>query len=370
MRHSSFIEVHLGLLGENFNRIQSLAPKATILPMVKADAYGNGLIPVSQFLVRDCGVRVLGCATLGEAMKLNQESPALDARILVFSETELENPKARDAYLSFNISPVIHNRLDFDFFISQPEFKKLPLILKLNTGMNRLGFSMEDLEAVLPQLKDRGVEHLITHFARTAEVLKPGDKSHKQFDEFLKMKKYLRDSGVEIKETSVSNSGAIEQGFGVDETYIRPGLMLYGPSSVTQPFLWKGHQISRFVTKVLTTFEVKKGTPVGYGVNVADKDCLMAVLPVGYGDGFLTYYSGSRIMVNGLEGKVFGRVNMDMTFLQFDLSAAPKIKVNDVVEIWNHDNRVIADFATQNKTIPYQLMCAISGRIPRIYKVK
>jgi alanine racemase len=370
MRHSSYLEVDLNLLRENFDRIQSLAPKATVLPMVKADAYGNGIIEISKFLVRECGSKILGCASLGEALRLKKECPDLDVEILVFSDTELQNPKAREVYLKSSIIPVLHQKSDLDIVFNVPEFQKLPLIIKVNTGMNRLGCSLNDLEEYFPLLKKRGIEHLLTHFARTSQVLKAGDKTHKQFEEFQNIKKFLIDAGVEIKKTSVSNSGAIEQGFGVDETFIRPGLMLYGPPSVTDPILWKGHQISRFVTKILSSFLVSKGTPVGYGVNVADKDSFIVVLPVGYADGLMTFYSGSKIKINGLEGKIFGRVNMDMTFVQFDPSAAEKLSNEDVVEIWNHDNRIITDFATQNKTTAYQIMCGISGRIPRNYKVK
>jgi alanine racemase len=357
-------------MAQNFSLIQSLAPQAEILPMVKADAYGNGVIQVAQFLVRDCDVKTLGCASLGEALKLVHECPELKAEILVFSDTELQNSKVREAYLHFNIIPVLHQESDL-LLISQDEsFAKLPLCVKLNTGMNRLGLSQRDLEAHLPLLKKRGIKHLATHFARSSQILKIGDKTHRQYEEFKSIHKFLTDAGVAIEQTSVSNSGAIEQGFGVQETFVRPGLMLYGPPSVTEPILWQGHQTSRFVTKILSGFPVKKGTPVGYGVNVADKDSFMVIIPVGYGDGLLTFYTGSKIHINGLEGKIFGRINMDMAFVQFPPDAETKLRPEDLVEIWNHDNRVITDFAAQNKTIAYQLMCGISGRIPRIYKVK
>src|SRR5690606_6471600 len=148
-------------------------------------------------------------------------------------------------------------------FVKESAFQKKPLILKLNTGMNRLGFNMEELDRNIPLLKNRGIKHLACHFARADEKLCPGDKTHKQYAEFKNMKKFLEDSGVAIEETSVSNSGAIEQKFGVDETHIRPGLMLYGPPSV-KPLIWHGHQISKLVTKVITTFSIKKGVPIGY----------------------------------------------------------------------------------------------------------
>ena len=370
MRHSTYLEINLGLLAKNFNLIRTLAPKAEVIPMVKADAYGNGMIPISQFLVGDCGARVLGCASLGEAIYLMRECPDLKAEILVFSDTEMYNPEARDAYQSFNIHPVLHNKQDLDLYLKDKFFATKPVVIKINTGMNRLGLSEMDIMEYLPYLKNRGIEHLMTHFARSSQHLRPDDKTHRQFSEFIKIKKNLIDAGIEVRKTSVANSGAIEQQYGIEETYVRPGLMLYGPPSVTEPIQWNGNQISRWVSRVISTFQVKKGTPVGYGVNVADKDSFMAILPIGYGDGFLTYFSGTKIKINGIEGKIFGRINMDMTFVQFDPAAENKIKNGDLVEIWNNDNRTINDLAVQSGTHAYQLMCAVSNRIPRIYKVK
>ena len=178
----------------------------------------------------------------------------------------------------------------------------------------------------------------------------------------------LASAGVEIRSTSVANSGAIEQGFGVEETYVRPGLMLYGPPSVLEPMTWEGETVSRLVTKVISTSLIKKGTPVGYGVNVADKDCLMVAVSIGYGDGMMTFLSGTKLNIKGHVGKIFGRVNMDVTVLQFDPAAETVFKPEDQIEIWNHDSRVITDIALQCKSHAYQLMCGISPRIPRIYK--
>jgi len=368
MRYSTFLEVNLGLLQENLNKIKRLT-KAKVLPMVKANAYGNGLVPISKFLVEDCEIRSLGCATLGEAIHLFNQCPDLKADLIVFSDTEVSNPQFSEAYANFAITPVLHQASDLETVLANPMFSKLPIILKVNTGMNRLGVSLDELAKFAPLLKSRGVKHLLTHFARSSEPFKEGDKTHNQIEKFNQAKKILKDAGVEIKETSVSNSGAIEQKIGNDETYVRPGLMLYGPYSV-EPKIWDGHQISRFVTKILKTFEVKKGTPIGYGVNVAPEDGLIALIPIGYADFSITTASGAEIIVNGHKGKIFARVSMDMMFLMFDTSVNGKLKAGDSIEIWNNDNRVINDLAVSMKTIPYQLMCGVTNRIPRIYKVK
>lgn len=368
MRHSTFLEVNLGLLQENLNKIKRLT-KAKVIPMVKADAYGNGLIPISKFLVEECEIKRLGCATLGEAIHLFHQCPDLNTEVMVFSDTEISNPKMAEAYLNYAITPVLHQASDLEMILSNSEFAKLPIVLKINTGMNRLGLSLEELAKYAPRLKNRGIKHLLSHFARASDLLKKDDKTHRQMDEFKQAKQILKDAGVAVQETSVSNSGAIEQKFGHEETFVRPGLMLYGPYSV-EPRIWDGHQISRFVTKILKTFDIKKGTPVGYGVNVASEDGFIVVIPVGYADLSVTTASGAEITINGHKGKVFARVSMDMTFLMFEPSVAGKLKAGDSIEIWNNDNRVICELAQSMKTIPYHLMCGVTNRIPRIYKVK
>lgn len=369
MRHSSFLEIDLGLLAQNVEGIKKLSSSAELIPMVKADAYGNGLLPISQFLNQECGIKKLGCASLGEALKICDEAPQVDAEITVFSDTEIENEELRSAYGNYKITPVLHRLSDIEIFLKDPIFKRTPLVIKLNTGMNRLGLSFEELEKASKLLKGRSVDHLLTHFACSYYTLKENDKTHRQMEEFKKMKSHLESHGIEVKATSVSNSGAIEQNFGTQESYVRPGLMLYGPYSV-EPRIWKGHQISRLVTKVIKTFSVKKGTPVGYGINVTSEDSFIAIVALGYGDGLMTFASGVDIVVNGIPGKIFARVNMDMAFIIFDQSAQGKIKENSSIEIWNHEARIICEMANQMKTHPYQLMCGITSRIPRIYKVK
>lgn len=368
MRHSTYLEINLSLLYGNVNKVRQLAPRAKILAMVKADAYGHGMVPVADFLVRECAIPQLGCATLSEALILIKEHPELKEKIYIFSDNELHNPELRDFYLNYNIVPVIYHKNDLRLILDEPSLKKIPVVIKLNTGMNRLGLFHNELEEFIPKLKSRGIYHLMSHFAQSNEVISTGDKTYLQYNEFLKIKNNLINAGVEIQETSISNSGAVEQKFGVEETYIRPGIMLYGAPSVIDPILWNGNVISRWVARVVHGFNVKKGASVGYGKNIADRDSFMAIISVGYGDGFLYYYKGISISINGVLGKVFGLINMDMTIVQFEPEAESKIKINDQVEIWNHDNKTITNLCSESHTHANQMMCAVSTRIPRIYK--
>jgi len=365
MRHSTFLEVDLKLLASNLEKVRNLAPRSEILPMVKANAYGNGLEEISTFLVRECAIKMLGCASLGEALmikKLNLK----DIRTIVFSDTEVGSEFSTN-YLENNLIPVLHQKSDLDFIMTNSAFDHLPLYLKLNTGMNRLGLDEEDLAPYMDEFKKRGIQHLMTHFACSYFPSKPGDRTQKQLGKFHQIKKNLEAAGVRIEATSVANSGAIEQKIGLEETHVRPGLMIYGPYSTSADH-WEGHQISSFQTKILKTMTLKKGTPVGYGNHVLAEDAYLAIIPVGYGDGLTTFSSGVGVTVEGYKGEIFARVNMDMAFLKFPLEAKDKIKAGTLVKIWNHDNKVITDMATAMKTIPYQLMCALSTRVPRIYK--
>ena len=142
--------------------------------------------------------------------------------------------------------------------------------------------------------------------------------------------------------------------------------MLYGPPSFNK----QGEIVSSLVTKILKVFPVKKGTPVGYGTNVTSEDGVIAVLPLGYGDGFPTHASGWKIQHEGFEAKIFGFVNMDMSFLFFPTEALGKIKSGDEVRLWNGDSRVLLSYAEHIKTHAYQALCSVSSRVPRIYRLE
>jgi len=370
MRYTTYLEINLELLQKNVFKIKSKAPELSLIPMVKADAYGHGLVPISNFLIEDLEVPSLGVASLGEALEILKNISLKNFQIIIFSDSEIGNPSFQFVYSEKPLIPVIHKVSDLQIFLQDRNFEKVPFYLKINTGMNRLGLTLDDIEPFLPLIKKRSkIDHLMTHFACSYMPLKSGDKTHRQYEDFLKIKNYFLANSISVLATSVSNSGAIEQNFGFNETHIRPGLMLYGPYSVDSE-RWNGFQISKLITKVLKTFMVKKGTPVGYGVHVAGEDLFMIILPIGYGDGLLTFMSGIEIKINGFTGRVFGRVNMDMIYISFHPSVSGKIGENDIVEIWGHDNRTVTHLAQQMKTHPYQIMTALSPRIPKIYKVK
>lgn len=369
MRLSSEFVVNLKLLEDNYLKLKKLAPNNKIVFMVKADAYGHGLESIVKFSNEKLKIDIFGCASLGEAQLIKSLLPSDEVKVWVFSDLELEGQS--DCYVDTNIYPVLSNLSQLKFIISNK--LKIPLLLKLNTGMNRLGINEEDYEDAIQLLKENNCKlmHLMTHFSHSFFKIKNGDKCHRQYNKFLNFKKRLDQEQVLVESTSVSNSGAIEQQFGLDESHIRPGLMLYGPRSVgsykKEDGLWSGKVISSLKTEIFHTETIKKGTPVGYGGHTCNADGIIAYIPIGYGDGILTYYSGVKVSHNGAIGKIIGRVNMDMTGIHFNNSDAHKIKVGGEVEIWNHSEDSIVEFSNQVKSIPYQVFTSITQRVPKRY---
>ncbi len=358
MRELSRLDIFGERLASNYEVIQSLAPQARILPMVKANAYGHGLQKISQFLLHECLAPALGVASLGEALEIKTDRP-----VWVFSETLLQPQFA--SHFKKNIYPVVSDLTGLEFFLSAPEFKTHPLMMKIDTGMNRLGIAREEWPEALKLIVQSGrqsIQHLMSHFATSYYQQKAGDMISRQMQCFREAQSFFA-SSFTIEETSMSNSGAIEQGLMVEESWVRPGLMLYGPGS----FKTQTKMISRFSTRVMKLKAYERGTPIGYGVYVTPEAGLIALLPIGYGDGFFTQSSGFNLKINGIEGKVFGRVNMDMTAVFFKQEAAGKIKVGDEVVLWDENPQELLDWATQMQTHSYQAMCGISSRIPRVY---
>jgi alanine racemase len=378
MKFRSRLIVDLDHLAYNINQIKKISPKSQILCMVKADSYGHGMIPVSRYAHTELGIREFGCATIGEALQLREELNDLEFDIYVFSDIQLELLENADIYLKRRIIPVISNVSELDYILHTPEFKYLPICLKFNTGMNRLGLDPKETPVVVSKLLQHGrksVHHLISHYANASSSMSDHQMNVKQRTEFTEIKKFFRDSGIILERTSQSNSGAIEQKVGTpetsDDTHIRPGLMLYGPSSLNSDVkgAYKGKLVSKLETYILRTFPVKKGDVVGYNSTPCPEDGLIAILAIGYGDGFFNKYSGARLYHKGFEGFIIGRVSMDMTHVFFKKEAIGSISAHEIFTIWGQQEGDLLNFCLDTKTIPYEIFCALLPRVPRVYRL-
>jgi alanine racemase len=372
MRYSGQFIVDLSLLSENLSKLNKLTNNREMIFMVKANAYGHGLLPITEFSYNELGIKEFGCASLGEAVSIRQEFTDHKSEIYVFSDIQIENSNYHEFYLQNRILPVVTDISELEIILSTKDLKFLPLCLKFDTGMGRIGLAVKDVEKIVEMLKKHDrleVEHLMTHFSSSYFSVEKNKRTKVQYEEFLKVKNYFLASGIHLKKTSVSNSGAIEQKFGLDETHVRPGLMLFGPASyLNQNSKWDGKVISSLKSTVLSVREIKKGTPVGYGATPIASDGILAIIGLGYGDGIHTAYQGVRVKHGESKGQIVGRINMDMVQVVFGTSENVEIKKGDDFYFWQNDNDLINQMSAQMNTIPYQLFCQITDRVPRIYK--
>lgn len=374
MRFRTRLYVDLGLLAENFTQLKELAPNNEVIFMVKADGYGHGMVPIVHFAITELNIKEFGVATLGEAKKLREELPDFEFEIYVFSDIQIESVTCQEIFLSQRIIPVISNMDDLGIFLDNPDFKHFPLFAKFNTGMNRLGILPEEVDLFIKKLKSANrleVFHFMSHFSSSSLPVKTNKQNIKQYELFKSLKRQITEAGITIQNTSMANSGAIEQGYALEETHIRPGLMLYGPSAMVPKYRslskWKGKVISRLETYIINIFKVTKGQPIGYGATPCPGDGIVLIIALGYGDGFSTRFEGATLKYSGIDGKVAGRVNMDMAQVFFANSSNPSFKIGDKFEIWDHTQEKILHFSDQTKTIPYELFCQLTSRVPRVY---
>lgn len=372
MRFQTELIVDLERLQQNFQALQSHYLKHEILPMVKANAYGHGLEACS-FALREAGAKSFGVASLGEAIALRISLQEYKSEIYVFSDLNFFDPKYLEFYIEHKLIPVIHH-LDFlEIFLKHNELRFFPLTIKIDTGMNRLGIKIDELPEMISLLKRYGrkeLYHVLSHYSDSG-LRRESSKNNRQNKNFSDLKFSLESAGLKVQKYSFANSGAIEQAMvSSDDSIIRPGLMLYGPSSLSpiteSKVPWSNRYISSLRTHVLDYRKVKKGDPVGYGSPVCPDDGDLCILPIGYGDGLPTSLTGKRLYIEGDELQIVGRVNMDMIQLlvrpgQRVLRRGQKIKV------WEQDGLGVLQICKEIGSIPYEVFCSLSIRLPRKY---
>ena len=229
MRKRTELIINLEALQQNFVCLESRFSEKKFIPMIKANAYGHGADKVLNTLAEFESIEGFGLASLEEAVSLRKTTGNRKSKLIIFSDTHLSENEALKVYEDNNLIPVISNFKDLKIFLNS--LTNIPLYLKFNTGMNRLGFNLDEAEKVISTLKGHKVHsigHLMSHFSDSCSELIPGSKTEVQLDRFHRLKETFRNNSINLQASSISNSGAIEQNIGTEETHLRPGLMLYG----------------------------------------------------------------------------------------------------------------------------------------------
>ncbi len=362
----TWAEVNLNNLEHNFKQVKSrLRTQVKVLVTVKADAYGHGLIPVSHRLAV-CGVDYLGVASIDEGIKLRKAH--IKTPILVLG---LIFKRDIHSLFTFKLTPTICDYALASSLNRKASALKKPIRIhiKVDTGMGRIGVAHQDaLELVkkIHKLKSIIIEGIFTHF--------PFADSERKFTAFqiglfYKLADDLKKNGITIPLVHAANSAGLINHQDSHFTMVRPGLVIYGLHPVKPDLRINLKPVLSLKTRVVFIKQVPAGYGISYGhAYVTKRPAYIVTLPVGYGDGYPRNLSNlGPLLISGRKFHISGRICMDQ--IMVDVGKF-KLKLGDEVVLIGKQGKEritteqLADLAS---TIPYEIVCGLGSRIPRIY---
>ena len=355
--------IHLAALRHNLSVVRKHAPNSKVLAVVKANGYGHGLINVAHGLNAADGFAVLG---LNEAIDLREAGFTQKILLLegVFSAAEL------NIAAGFGLTIVVHHIGQIDMLEAEQLAKTISIFIKINTGMNRLGFTAQAFPAALARLQQcKNVKKikLMTHFANADEL--DIEKPLSLFNRITQGLDYpasLANSAAILRHPEIHASN-------LKTSWVRPGIMLYGatPITSTSAASYGLKPAMSFTSEIISVQHLEAGDSVGYGARfTATQKMRVGVVACGYADGYPRHagqYSGDSslhgtpIAVAGKLTQTLGRVSMDM--LSVDLTHIPQANIGSPVELWGVQVPV-DEVAAACGTIGYELLCAVAQRVP------
>lgn len=348
MYRNTWMEVNLDAIADNVRRIHDICGKR-IIAVLKADAYGCGDNHVAK-AVLEAGAEMIAVSSLDEAFMLRNEG--YDGEILILGATD---PEDASRMIEADISPAAYS-MEWVRSVIEHKPAGLKVHLKVDTGMNRIGFKdIPSLQEAFSLLSENGckMEGIFTHFycADSSKEL-----TQKQFDRFAAAVKAL---DYPFPWIHCDNSDATV--FFKDDlsNACRLGVSMYGVSSYLNDLR---HPIAMF-SQVVMTKQVKAGETIGYGaLYTAEKDEIIATIPIGYADGFIRANKGRCVWIAGQFAPVCGNVCMDQIMVRLEKD----VPIGTPVEIFGPHIH-LEKMAEELHTIPYEIICLISGRVTRTY---
>lgn len=361
------VEVNLGAIAHNFAAIRAHVGAADVMPVVKANAYGHGIVEVSQHLVQH-GATSLGVALLEEAIVLRQAGIAVP--ILVFGGVATRQIPQFIAHDLMMTASSIDKLRQIDDAAAAAQVKAR-VHLKIDTGMERIGvhwYSAEKLLEASLGFANVEVAGIYSHFASSdTEDL---SSAKEQLSRFLEALEFYPQRGLKPPQRHIANSGGILQ---LPESHldlVRPGIMLYGvyPSRETQQTIALKPALS-WKSQVVFFKVVQPGNPVSYGSTwLTDHPVRVVTVPVGYGDGYFRALSNrAQVLICGQRHPIVGRVCMDQFMVNLEWGTAYN---GDAVTLIGSDGIAmitVQDVADWAGTIPYEVLTNINGRVPRVH---
>jgi alanine racemase len=366
-RFRTSASIDLGALAENFRAIEGLLePDVALLCVIKADAYGHGAVEVGRRL-ESLGAGYFGVATVDEGRELRQGG--IRAPVLLLSG--VMPWESLESLLEYDLTTALINPDMLERIARFRGGKPLRVHVKIDTGMGRLGFGPGELETLVRRLSETEgieVEGVMSHFSASE---RRSDYGVTQVEAFVYAVGLFRDHGIEPRFVHMANSGAMVNYREAHFNMVRPGIMLYGcyPDGALRQKL-SLVPVMRWTSRVSFVRLFPAGCALSYGgTYVTARETKVAYIPVGYADGFPRALSNrGSVLIGGTRCSIIGRVCMDWVFA--DVTALPGVGPGDeVVLIGASGNDAVSadEIAEQIGTIPYEVLCNLSRRIPRRY---
>lgn len=352
MTHAVQAHIDLAALAHNFRKVRELAPGRRVMAVIKANAYGHGIVRVARALDQ---ADALAVARVDEAVQLREFGIGCPIVVLAgfFDAAELTQVIAHELEI------VVHHDYQVRLLEQASVKRPLPVWLKVDTGMHRLGLAPSQVSACWRRLQacaGVGRVGVMTHLASADE---PGsDQTRRQLALF-------DDVAAELNAPrSIANSAAIMKWPASLGDWVRPGVMLYGASPFSDA---AGEEqglkpVMTLHSRLIAVNRFRRGDAIGYGASwVCPEDMPVGVVACGYGDGYPRHAAaGTPVLINGRCAPLVGRVSMDT--LCVDLRADPQAQIGDQATLWGR-GLAVETVARHASTIAYELLCGVTGRV-------
>lgn len=361
-------EIDLKALEYNYTELRKRIPKGVkFLAVVKADAYGHGAVPISLKLER-LGVDYLGVAISEEGEELRKAGVKVPILVLggVFKGD-------LDRVFRFRLTPVVFSEDSLSLLSNEAKRrrKRIKVHLKVDTGMGRLGIPINDYSKFLERLDklpEIEIEGILSHFSMLDE---DEDYTRRQWGKFQLALEMTKNRGFSYKYYHIASSGTMISYPEYCGNLVRPGIMLYGayPSNSYKKLI-KLRPLMTLKTAIHYLKWVSSGERISYGGTfVTNRLSKIATIPIGYGDGYSRFLSNKgEVLIHGRRAPIVGRICMD--FFMVDVTDVPNVRIGDEVILIGKQGReriTVEEIAEKIGSIPYEVLCLIGKRVPRVY---
>ncbi len=337
---------------ENINYIQSKTD-AKIMVIIKANAYGHGMLKIAK-KSEELGIDFFGVAFLEEAEKLRKNNIKSD--ILIFNYID-EKDIIDITQNNYKITLYSLEQLEKYYKILGNKLKQIKFHININTGMNRLGINMQELKEL--DKYDINIEGAYSHFSNAGD---DENETEKQYNKYQKSLKILEKMGFDIKIKHISNSAGVFQNKKYSLDYVRVGMALYGLQPLNYNLDLK--PVMTIKTVVSNIRNIKKGENIGYGKNTSKKDIKIAIIPIGYSDGYLMSLSKKGyVLIGGEKCNIVGEVCMEQIIV--DINNIKNISVGDEVVILGKQKskEITAEMlGKMANTVPDDIVCKLGQK--------